>query len=108
MTPTEIEAGDERRVLEALASRLFGSSYADFNWPRFDWLLDLEAHLNAAMMLLEPHTLWAVGSMEEGPFARLVMPQADGGYVGGYVEAYAPTPALALCAAIARAGGEQT
>jgi hypothetical protein len=31
-------------------------------------------------------TLWAVGSMEDGPFARLILPQPDGGYGGGYVE----------------------
>lgn len=32
------------------------------------------------------HTLWAIGNMEEGPFARLILPNPDGTYTGGYVE----------------------
>lgn len=48
-------------------------------------------------------TLWAVGIMEDGPFARLVLPQPNGGYTGGYVEAYADTPAEAVKAALDKA-----
>ena len=59
--------------------------------------------LDAAMSLVDPRALWAVGSMEEGPFARLCWPMPDGGFTGGYVEAHAATPALALCAASLRA-----
>lgn len=50
-----------------------------------------------------PHgTLWAVGIMEDGPFARVVLPQPNGGYTGGYSEAYAECPAEALRIALAK------
>lgn len=68
--------------------------------------------IHDAKHLLATRTLWAVGDMEEGPFARLCWPQPDGGYSGGYVEVVgAANPALALCAAALRArahnqGGE--
>ena len=55
--------------------------------------------LDAGRSLLAPGTLWAVGSMEEGPFARLVVPNAKGTYEGGYVQATAATAELALCIA---------
>jgi len=61
------------------------------------------ASIEAALSLLVPATLWAIGSMEDGPFARLCWPQPDGGYGGGYIETAAATPALALCAAALRA-----
>jgi hypothetical protein len=61
------------------------------------------ASLDAALTLLPPGSLWAGGSMEEGPFARLLWPRADGTYVGNYLEITATTPALALCAAALRA-----
>jgi hypothetical protein len=54
-----------------------------------------------ALAALPKHTLWCVGSMEDGPFARLVLPQPDGGYGGGYVEAYGDTPSEAVRAALA-------
>jgi hypothetical protein len=51
-----------------------------------------------------PHgTLWCVGSMEDGPFARIVWPQPDGGYSGGYREATGETAAEALRFAAASA-----
>lgn len=59
--------------------------------------------LDAARSLCVSGTLWAVGSMEDGPFARLVWPQKDGGYIGGYFEATAATAPLALCIAALRA-----
>jgi hypothetical protein len=34
--------------------------------------------------------------MEDGPFARLVLPNPDGTYSGGYREAYADTPSAAV------------
>ena len=49
-----------------------------------------------ALLEIPRHTLWCVGNMEEGPFARLVLPQPNGGYTGGYSEAYADTPAEAV------------
>jgi hypothetical protein len=55
------------------------------------------------LMLLKPGTLWATGSMEEGPFARLCWPQAGGAYLNGYHEATAATPALAIVAAALKA-----
>jgi hypothetical protein len=61
------------------------------------------ASLDAAMDLVEPRALWAQGSMEEGPFARLCWPLPDGSYVGGYYEATAATVPLAMCAAALRA-----
>jgi hypothetical protein len=64
------------------------------------------ASIDAALTLKAPHTLWATGSMEEGPFARLCWPQPDGSYLGGYFEAKAATPALALVAACLRARAE--
>lgn len=56
-----------------------------------------------ALSELPSGTLWAVGNMEEGPFARLCWPMPNGGYTGGYVEANGETPALALRAAIGKA-----
>jgi hypothetical protein len=69
---------------------------------RFLRLLDAEAWLDAAVMLLPANTLWAVVDMEDGPIARVCWPVANGGYLGGYIEATAPTPAEALLAAIER------
>lgn len=66
------------------------------------------ASIDAAMTLLAPGTLWAVGSMEDGPFARLCWPQPDGGFTGGYFEAEAATAPLALCAAALRARTQAT
>lgn len=59
--------------------------------------------LDAALSLLAKGTLWAVIDMEDGPIARLCWPNPDGGFVGGYHEAYAATPALALCLAALKA-----
>jgi hypothetical protein len=61
------------------------------------------ASLDAAMTLVDPRALWAHGSMEDGPFARLCWPMPDGGFVGGYHEAFAATVPLATCAASLRA-----
>jgi hypothetical protein len=63
----------------------------------------VSASLDAAMSLLARKTLWAVGSMEEGPFARLCWPQPNGTYIGGYHEATAASAPLAICAAALRA-----
>lgn len=61
------------------------------------------ASLDAAMTLVDSRAMWAHGSMEEGPFARLCWPMPNGGYVGGYFEAKAKTVPLAICAAALRA-----
>lgn len=52
--------------------------------------------LDAALTLVEPGGLWVAGFMDMGAFARYCAPMPDGGYVGGYQEIYAATPALAL------------
>lgn len=49
---------------------------------------------------LPKFTLWAVGSMEDGPFARLCWPMPNGSYVGGYVQTTGETVAEALGEAI--------
>ena len=63
----------------------------------------LTASIDEALTLVDPKAQWAVGSMEEGPFARLCWPMPNGSYVGGYVEASAATVPLAICAAALRA-----
>ena len=78
------------------------TDYHERGW-RFNEIMEAGAWLDAARELLAPHTLWAVGSMEDGPFARVCWPQPDGGYSGGYFEATAPSAALALCAAALKA-----
>ena len=70
-------------------------------WP--NPLPRLTGDLEAARLLLDPKALWAVGRMEDGPFARVLWPMSDGSFVGGYAEAYASTSPLALCAAALRA-----
>jgi hypothetical protein len=48
-----------------------------------------ELYMREMMLALEEipeHTLWAIGHMEEGPFARLILPNPNGTYQGGYVE----------------------
>jgi hypothetical protein len=69
---------------------------------RFSELMEAGAFVDAARELLAPHMLWAIGSMEEGPFARLCWPMPDGSYLGGYVEGHARGVALSLCAAALR------
>lgn len=66
---------------------------------RFIILCGKHAYLDAIAMLLDPRALWAIGSMEEGPFARVCWPMPDGGYAGGYQEAKAATVPIALCIA---------
>jgi hypothetical protein len=66
-------------------------------------MLNAEAFECAARMLIDARALWAVGSMEEGPFARLCWPQPDGGFTGGYFEGQAETVPLAICVAALRA-----
>lgn len=59
------------------------------------------ASLDAAMSLRKPGTLWAIGSMEEGPFCRLCVPKDGGGF--DYVEASAATIEAAALIAILKA-----
>ena len=61
------------------------------------------ASLDAAMSLVDPRALWAIGSMEEGPFCRLCWPQPDGGFTGGYFEGQAETVPLSICVAALKA-----
>lgn len=115
-----IEAAKEPRqelfeeAFQALGNELFlwerdyqhPNTTAFLKWRRFDMMLDAQAWTSAAEMLLDPLALYAVGSMEDGPFARVIWPQPDGSYVGGYFEATAAHPSLALLAAILRAERE--
>lgn len=59
--------------------------------------------IDDAKTLVDSRALWAVGCMEDGPFARLCWPQPGGSFVGGYFEVYAATPAIALCIAALKA-----
>lgn len=112
MTPTEIEAaapGDERRVLKWLANDLWCLNFRPdgtdavvawvARWSLFHRRLDAEAYLDAAMMLVQDDLDFEV----RRKFARLfnrVGKRRD-------YEAWAATPALALCAAIARGLGNE-
>jgi hypothetical protein len=62
------------------------------------------ASIDAALALVErklPGTMRAVGSMEFGPFCRLVVPNDDGGFIDGYHEVLdAKTEPLAIIAAL--------
>jgi hypothetical protein len=63
---------------------------------RQQFIKDEFERLSLVLARLPDHTLWCVGSMEEGPFARLILPNPDGSYTGGYREAFAETPAEAV------------
>ena len=125
MTSTEIEQaqpGDERRVLEALFARCFpapnvktqtvlaaavcpdqsfkvSGNYAKWvqKANRFQCLLDAEAYLDAAMMLVEP--AGSVAMLIENGTASVAFVRGDKWF--SFEKA---TPALALCVAIARGG----
>lgn len=79
--------------------------------PRLDSLHGTEMHrdvpdfttsLDAAKTLRHPADLWCVGSMEDGPFARVV-PALPGGKYGGEITVHAETAENALTAAFLRA-----
>jgi hypothetical protein len=58
--------------------------------------------LARALSAMPRGTLWCVGSMEDGPFARICYPMPGGGYGGGYCEGNGDTPADALRDALAK------
>ena len=64
---------------------------------------DPTASLDAALTLGDKRMLWCVGKMEEGPFARVLWPQPNGGYVGGLFETNEETEVGALLSALLRA-----
>ena len=78
-------------------------SAGEWRRNRFLQMLDAEAYESAAMMLVHPKAMWAIGSMEDGPFARLCWPQSNGGFIGGYHQGRGSTSALSLAAACCRA-----
>jgi hypothetical protein len=47
-----------------------------------------------------PGTMRAVGTMEDGPFCQLVVPDASGGYIGGDYRKHANTEPLSILAAL--------
>ena len=61
------------------------------------------ASLDAALTLVPVKSMWSVCDMEEGPFAQVIRPMPDGGYVGGLTSSHGRAPAPALCAAALRA-----
>ena len=107
MTPAEIETaapGDERRVLEWLYIKRFGPGSLDVlhtesHASRFVTLLHAGAYLDAAMMLV-PDGRWiswlGQDRMNE-PWGCILAAPGSGADTGN-----AATPALALCAAIAK------
>jgi hypothetical protein len=63
----------------------------------------LTASIDAALALVErvlPGTMRAVGTMEDGPFCQLVVPDASGGYIGGDYRKHAITETLSILAAL--------
>lgn len=56
------------------------------------------ASIDAAMTLVEPRALWAHGSMEDGPFARICWPRPDGTFTDSYFETNCATVPLSICA----------
>ena len=62
----------------------------------------IEAGFNLIEDLL-PNTLRCVGTMEDGPFCRLVVPDGNGGYINGAISANANTEPLAIILALLRA-----
>ncbi len=63
--------------------------------------------IDAALHLARDHlggaTMWSVCEMEEGPFAQLIRPMPDGGYVGGVTGSYGNSAPLAIILAALRA-----
>jgi hypothetical protein len=68
------------------------------SWFRLYYTSSIEA----VRQILPTRALWAIGSMEDGPFARLCWPMPCGTYSGGYIDAKGATVELALCAATMR------
>lgn len=58
--------------------------------------------IDAILALIEkelPAVMWSACIMEEGPYAQVLRPMPNGGYVGGLTQSSAATVPLALCAA---------
>lgn len=60
--------------------------------------------LEAELAVTDSRVLWAVGEMEDGPFARVLCPKEGGGW--NYGEDFADTPTIAFRNALAKARGE--
>jgi hypothetical protein len=109
MTPTEIEAaapGDERRVLEWLATELAARRDSTFNWRLWYRLLHAGAYLDAAMMLVPEG--WGYCVEQERPTRACeasISPPGHEPWDYGSFSMEGSTPALALCAAIAKGIG---
>lgn len=73
----------------------------DYQFVRWDGAGCVCLAAEQTRMLLPPGTFWAVGCMEEGPFARLCVPRE--GRAHRYIEVTAATVELALAAAALRA-----
>ncbi len=55
----------------------------------------IDASLSLVKRLL-PGAMWCTGSMEEGPFCRLLWPDATGSFGGNYVSDYAASAPIAI------------
>jgi hypothetical protein len=100
-----------REKLEALWQAVYPSAKFFDQWQRFDELLDAEAWLDAAMMLVPEGWLWSIKQLWDEPpvqasyvFINTYVPSGQGGLIHtGEFNALAPTPAEALLAAIEKA-----
>lgn len=75
-------------------------------WYGGGWVADVSGSLDGALAFLGrafPGALWAVGSMEEGPFCQLVVPNKNGDYIGGDVRESAQSAPRSVTAAVLRA-----
>lgn len=70
-----------------------------FNWQPLHYTTSIDD----ALTLMPKGSLWSACDMEHGPFAQVIRPMPDGGFVGGLSGAEAHTPALALCIAALKA-----
>lgn len=61
------------------------------------------ASLDSALTLVPKKAMWSICDMEAGPFAQVIRPTGDGGYLNGLTSASGESPALALVAAALRA-----
>jgi hypothetical protein len=59
--------------------------------------------IDAALRLAPERSLWSVCDMEDGPYAQIIRPMPNGGFVGGLTTARGKTAALAMCAAALKA-----
>lgn len=75
-------------------------------WLRFQGLVNAEAWLDSAMMLVPANSLWNVGTDIDGPYARVLPPVGNGWTNSKEHYALAATMPLALLSSALRAQAE--